>query len=67
MNAPPNGISSSLVGLDVAQPGDALVRARALEERVDDVRRLELDVLLLAGALEHDLRGAELGAAVDRR
>ena len=51
----------ALVGIDVPEP-HALDR-RLAEHLVDDIRRLELDLFVRVGAVEHDLRGAELVAA----
>src|SRR4051794_24362045 len=52
-----------LAGVEVAQ----LDRARLAvvgQHLIDDVRRHELDLLVVAGAVEHDLRGAEVTAPV---
>src|SRR4051794_31282907 len=53
-----------LAGLHVAQRGVTQRPGLAGVELLDDVRGLELEVLGLAGAPDHDLAGAELVAAV---
>src|SRR4051812_38510625 len=56
-----------LAGLGVAQhdPADRSVRTALEPDRLE--RRLELQVVDVAGAVDHDRRGAELVAAVDHR
>ena len=63
MNAPVIG-SRGLAGLGVEKLGNAQGTVLAGLEALDGVRRQQLDVRLLARPLEHDLRGAELLAAV---
>src|SRR5680860_1278477 len=55
----------ALAGLGIAQADVVEVAAVATDELLRDERSLELDVALLASPLLHDLRGAELVAAVD--
>ena len=54
-------------GLGVAQPDALELAVVAGDELVRHERGLEADVVALGGPLEHDLRGAELVAAVDDR
>ena len=54
-----------LVGVEVAQPHGARLSVLG-EHLVDDVRRDELDLLVVAGAVEHDLRGPEVVAPVNQ-
>src|SRR5262249_27703008 len=56
-----------LAGLGVAELRDPRERAAAGLERLDDVRREELDGVDRPRPLEHDLRSAELVATVDDR
>src|ERR1700689_485943 len=49
----------------VEQPGRAQRAVLSGEELIDRVRRQELDIGDLTGALEHDVRGAEVIAAMD--
>src|SRR5918994_2647705 len=56
-----------LAGLDVLQPDRSQSAVAVGDELLDHERGLEIDVLLLSSALEHDLRSTELVAAVDDR
>src|SRR5918995_1667569 len=53
--------------LDVLEPHAAELAFLDAEHVDDDVGREELDLLVGTGAVGHDLRGAELAAAVDDR
>ena len=56
-----------LVRLDVAQTDAGELAGVDAQHLLDHERRQELDLLVGAGALEHDLRGPELVAAVHDR
>ena len=56
-----------VAGLGVAQADLGQFAVLAGDELLRHERRLEVDVVLLDGAVAHDLRGAELVAAVDDR
>src|SRR6185312_8081324 len=62
---PVRGHLSRLVRVEVAQADRGRLAVLG-EHLVDDVRRQELDLLVVARAVEHDLRRAELAAPVDQ-